>query len=249
MIRLVPNILITGASSGLGEHFARLLVASGANVAIAARRVERLQATADALRAPGLKVAPIEMDVTQEASVRAGFDEAERALGPINGIVANAGVGHGGSAIDLAIEAFDDIMAVNVRGVFLTAREGAHRMMARGETHGRMVLLASIGGLRPLPGLAAYSASKAAVVMLGQSLAREWLNHGITVNVLCPGYIRTELNDEWFDSAAGRKQIERWPRKRLMQPGDIEGFLLQLLAIESHAITGSVLKLDDGQTL
>ncbi len=249
MTKLVPNILITGASSGLGAHFARVLAASGANVAIAARRVDRLQAAAEALRAQGSKVAAVAMDVTDEASVCAGFDAAERTLGPISGIVANAGVGHGGMAVDLSVNAFDDIMAVNVRGVFLTAREGARRMMARGEPDGRIVLVASIGGLRALPGLAAYSASKAAVVMLGQSLAREWINHRINVNVLCPGYIKTELNDEWFDSPGGRKQVERFPRKRLMEPGDLDGVLLQLLAADTRAITGSVFKLDDGQIL
>jgi NAD(P)-dependent dehydrogenase (short-subunit alcohol dehydrogenase family) len=187
------------------------------------------------------------MDVTDASSVEAGFDAAEGTLGPIDAVIANAGVGHGGMAIDLPVAAFDDIMAVNVRGAFLTAREAARRMAARRTAAGRIVLIASTGGLRPLPGLAAYSASKAAVIMLGQSLAREWIGLRINVNILCPGYIRTELNHEWFDSPAGQKQIDRFPRKRLMAASDLNAILLHLVSEDSAAITGSVFKIDDGQ--
>jgi NAD(P)-dependent dehydrogenase (short-subunit alcohol dehydrogenase family) len=141
---------------------------------------------------------------------------------------------------------------VNVRGVFLTAREGAKRMMAAGSREsgrGRIVLIASIGAHKVLPGLTAYCTSKAAVAMMGRSLAREWANRGINVNVLCPGYALTELNAEWFDETGGKAQIASFPRRRLMDVSDLDAMALYLASDASGAITGSVFTLDDGQSL
>ena len=244
--------LVTGASSGLGKRFARILAASGAKVALAARRVDRLTTLADEITAAGGTAAAIAMDVTDEASVIAGFDAAEKALGPIDTVIANAGMNSRGLSTEISVEDFDQVMAINVRGAFLTAREGARRMMAAGSREtgrGRLVLVASIGAVKVLPGLAPYCASKAAVAMLGKSMARELANRGINVNVVCPGYIETELTADWFAEEGGKKQVAGFPRRRLMAEDDLDATMLMLCGDASRALTGSVFVLDDGQTL
>lgn len=244
--------LITGASSGLGARFAKVLAASGAAVALAARRVDRLTALADEITAAGGRAAAVEMDVTSEASVIAGYDAAEKALGPIDTVFANAGMNNRALAAEITVEAWDEMMAINVRGVFLTAREGARRMMAAGSKdtgRGRIVLVSSIGAQKVLPGLTAYCTSKSAVLMMGRSMAREWANRGINVNTICPGYVLTELNSDWFSEEGGKKQISGFPRRRLMVEEDLDAMALYLASDASRAITGSVFTLDDGQTL
>jgi NAD(P)-dependent dehydrogenase (short-subunit alcohol dehydrogenase family) len=244
--------LVTGASSGLGKRFARILAASGAKVALAARRVDRLAALADEIGAAGGEAAAVAMDVTNEASVIAGFDAAAEKLGPVDTVIANAGMNNRALAAEIAMEEFDQVMAINVRGVFLTAREGARRMMAAGSREsgrGRVVLVASIGAIKVLPGLTAYCTSKASVAMMGKSMAREWANRGINVNVVCPGYIETELNTDWFAEEGGKKQVAGFPRRRLMTEEDLDAMMLFLCADASRAVTGSVFTLDDGQTL
>jgi len=223
-----------------------------ARVALAARRMDRLEALAKEIVAAGGQAAPVVMDVTDEASVIAGFDAAERALGPIDTVIANAGMNSRGLAHEVSAAEFDQVMAINVRGVFLTAREGARRLMAAGSREtgrGRVILVSSIGAVKVLPGLTAYCASKAAVVMMGKSLAREWANRGINVNVICPGYVETELNSEWFHEEGGLKQIAGFPRRRLMEEGDLDAVMTFLASDAARAVTGSVITLDDGQTL
>jgi len=238
------RVLITGASSGLGRHFAAIAARAGAKVAACARRLDRLETLA---RETG--AAPIAMDVEDEASVIAGFDAAEKALGPIDGVIANAGMNAAGMALDLPVEEFDRVMRVNLRGAFLTAREAARRMIARGETEGRIVIVSSMGAHKVLPGTAAYCASKAGSLMLGKALAREWANKGINVNILCPGFIATELNDQFLGSDSGKRMIAGLPRRRLMQPSDLDGIVLHLMSDASRGLTGAAFDLDDGQSL
>ncbi len=245
-------VLITGASSGLGLRFAKVAAAAGAKVALAARRIDRLQGLAAAIAASGGTAHAVAMDVTDEASIIAGFDAAEAALGPIETVIANAGMNNEGLALEVSADEFDQVMAINVRGVFLTAREGAKRMIAAGSREsrrGRIVLVSSIGALKVLPGLTAYCASKAAVAMMGKSLAREWANRGININVICPGFVETELNADWFATDGGKAQVAGFPRRRLMEADDLDAMLLYLSADASRAVTGSVFTLDDGQTL
>jgi len=245
-------VLITGASSGLGRRFARILADSGAKVALAARRADRLESLAAEIVAAGGRAKAVAMDVADEASVIAGFDVAEAALGPIDTVIANAGMNSQAMAVDLAVEGFDEVMAINVRGVFLTAREGARRMFVAGSKEsrrGRVVLISSIGAHKVLPGLTAYCASKAAVVMMGKGMAREWAGRGVNVNVVCPGYIETELNADWFASEGGQRQVAGFPRRRLMAEEDLDAMILYLAADASRAVTGSVFTLDDGQSL
>lgn len=245
--------LVTGASSGLGARFARVLAAAGARVALAARRTDRLQGLADSIAAAGGEAAAIEMDVADEASVIAAFDAIQTRFGaPADLIVANAGMNARGLATDIAMTDFDALMGVNLRGVFVTAREAARRLIAAGPdaaAQGRMVLVASIGGVRPLPGLTAYSVSKAGVVMMARALAREWARHGINVNALCPGYVETEINAEWLAEPGGQKMVQGFPRRRVMGADALDGALLGILSPAGAWQTGSVVQVDDGQGL
>lgn len=246
------TVLVTGASSGLGRRFARVLAAAGASVAVAARRADRLSALVDEITQAGGSAVAVVMDVADEASTKAGFDAAERAVGPIDAAIANAGVNADGVALEMEMAAFDQLMSVNVRGVFLTAREAARRMTAAGSREsgrGRILLISSIGAHTVLPGLAAYCASKAAVAMMGRSLAREWAGKGVNVNVICPGYIETEINTDWFASEGGRRQVAGFPRRRLMQESDLDPLILYLCSDAARAVTGSVFTVDDGQSL
>jgi len=246
------TVLITGASSGIGAALARAAAKAGAKVAAAARRADKLEALVAEIAAAGGTARAFAMDVEDEASVIAAYDAVEAAFGAPDSVIANAGINMEGLALDIAIEDFDKVMAVNTRGVFLTAREGARRMIKAGSPaseRGRIVLVASIGAHKVLPGLTAYVASKAATAHMGKSLAREWARKGINVNVLCPGYIRTEINDDWFDSEGGQKLVAGFPRKRLMETSDLEAMALYLSSDAARAVTGSVFTVDDGQSL
>ena len=243
--------LITGASSGLGARFARILAAAGANVVLAARRADRLTQLCAQIGAEGGRVAAVPLDVADEGSVVHAYETAERTFGVVDTIIANAGINMEGPVLELEADAFDNVIAVNVRGCFLTVREGARRLLARDSTAraARVVIISSVTANTVSPGLAVYSASKAAVLQLGRVLAREWVTRKINVNVLCPGYIETELTSDWFQSEGGRRQIQRWPRKRLMDASSLDGLLLYLCSDASEFVTGSVFTLDDGQTL
>ena len=238
--------LVTGASSGLGERFGRILAASGAKVALAARRADRLEALADRI---GANAAAVQMDVAREADVIAGYDAAEAVFGTVDTVIANPGIDGAGLAIDMPEDEIEHTLNVNLKGAILTAREGARRMMAAGVTKGRIVLIASITAFEASPGLVAYSASKAGVVQAGKSLAREWARKGISINTLSPGYIRTAINDEWFDTEPGKAQIAKFPRKRLMEQQGLDAMVLFLCSDAAEFVTGANFVLDDGQTL
>jgi len=244
--------LVTGASSGLGERFARVLASSGAKVVLAARRADRLASAVSAIVDAGGQALAVPMDATDEASTIAAYAVAETAFGTVDTIIANAGTSSAGAALDLSVEAFDQAMALNLRGSFLTAREGARRLIAAGSRqreHGRIILTASITATVVEAGLSAYSASKAGVIQMGRVLAREWVRQGINVNMICPGYVRTEINADWFSSVGGAKQIAGFNRRRLMDEGSLDGLLIYLASDASAAVTGSVFTVDDGQGL
>lgn len=244
------TVLITGASSGIGARFARIVAGQGAAVVIGARRVERLQALSDQVNAAGGRCLAVALDVADEASVIAAYDAAEAAFGPIDGVVANAGIQIEGLAMDLAVEDFDQVFAVNVRGVFLTAREGARRMRAAGiAERGRIVLISSITAKMVTPGVTSYSASKAAVSHMGRLLAREWARSGPNVNNLSPGYIQSELAGDWFETEGGVKQMAKWPRRRMLDEDALDPMLIYLLSDASKGVTGSDFTIDDGQSL
>lgn len=246
------TVLITGASSGLGVHFARAAAKAGAKVALAARRTDRLSALKAEIEQGGGHAAAIAMDVADEASVIAAYDAAEEQLGVVTSVIANAGMNYPSSALGIPAEEFAKVVDVNLEGVFLTAREAARRMVADGSAekgHGRIVLVGSVGSHRVLDKLVAYNTTKAAVLMMGKALAKEWANKGINVNTICPGWIKTELNSEWLESPAGKALLDSFPRKRVMTPDDLLPIGLYLLSDSSTAITGGSFELDDAQSL
>ncbi|HCF24094.1 MULTISPECIES: SDR family oxidoreductase [unclassified Novosphingobium] len=241
--------LITGASSGFGEHFARLFVREGARVVIGARRVERLAALAEELGDAALAVA---MDVTDEASIIAAYDTAEAKWGTVDTVVANAGIAIAGRSIDLPLDDVGKVIGTNFTGVYLTAREGARRMIGAGfkqHGRGRVVLIGSITAEMTGQGDSAYAATKAAVAHLGRQFAREWVRQGINVNTVQPGYVRTEIDGEWFDSEGGKAQIAAFHRKRMCPIEALDAPVLLLASDASAHITGSTITVDDGQVL
>jgi NAD(P)-dependent dehydrogenase (short-subunit alcohol dehydrogenase family) len=240
--------LVTGATSGLGRHFANLLAAAGAAVALCGRRTDRLTAVKAEIEAAGGKAAAIPLDVTDAAAIAPALDAAEAALGGIDILINNAGLSVFGLSLELTATDFDRVIATNLRAPFLLATAVARRMIAA-KREGRIVNVASIGAFRVLPGVTPYCTSKAGLAMMTQCLAREWARKGINVNALCPGYVETELNDEWFASDKGKKQIEGFPRKRLARESDLDGMLLLLCSDAARTITGSLLTVDDGQAL
>jgi NAD(P)-dependent dehydrogenase (short-subunit alcohol dehydrogenase family) len=190
------------------------------------------------------------MDVSREADIIAGFDAAEAAFSaPVDTVIANAGVDGAGLITAMTEAEIDATLAVNLKGAILTAREGARRMLAAGVPNGRIALIASITAFEPSPGLVAYAASKAGVVQAARSMAREWARSGICVNTISPGYIRTAINDDWFETEGGQKQIARFPRKRLMGEEGLDAMVLFLCSDAAEFVTGADFVLDDGQTL
>lgn len=244
--------LVTGASSGIGRRFAVILAAAGAAVVIGARRTALLDDLKSEIESAGGRALAVALDVSDEASVVAAYDKTAETFGPVETVVANAGMNVPGSALGLAADAFDQMVSVNLRGVFLTAREGARRMVAAGSAdtgRGRIVLISSVTAEWVPSASAAYASTKAAVNQLGRAFAKDWAGKGINVNVLAPGYMTTELNDEMWDTPYGAKLLAGFPRRRIMSVEALDPMILYLASDASREVTGSVFTIDDGQTL
>jgi NAD(P)-dependent dehydrogenase (short-subunit alcohol dehydrogenase family) len=244
--------VVTGASSGLGRHFARLLARQGAAVALLARREDRLAEEVRAIETGGGRAIALPLDIADAENIGPALDRVEAALGPVSVMVNNAGVGGEGAALSMPVAQFDNTFAVNVRGVYFGAREAARRMIDSGVAEAgqaRIVNIASIAAFETLPGLSAYCASKAAVVAMTKSLAREWARRHIAVNAICPGYIETEINADWFSTEAGQQQIQGFPRRRLMDICALDDALLMLAGTGARYMTGTAIVVDDGQAL
>jgi NAD(P)-dependent dehydrogenase (short-subunit alcohol dehydrogenase family) len=245
--------MVTGASSGLGEQFARALSRAGAGVVLAARRMERLKTLRAELEAEGGDAHVVELDVTDPDSISAAVAHAETEMGTIDILVNNSGVSTTQKLVDVTPEDYDYVMDVNTRGAFFVAQEVGKRMIARSRgaapgtfTGGRIVNVASMAGLRPLSQIGVYAMSKAAVIHMTRAMALEWGRFGINVNALCPGYIDTEINHHHWQTDAGQKLVNMLPRKRVGKPQDLEAVLVMLCANESHFINGAIISADDG---
>lgn len=241
--------LVTGASGGLGRHFALVLAAAGARVAVAARRMDALEETRAAVEAAGGSAVALAMDVTDPASVARAVAEAADALGGIDILVNNAGVTATTPFLDLGEEEWDRVIATNLTGCARVARDVARRMrdgVGNGRTGGSIVNIASILGLRVAGQVAPYAASKAGLVQLTRAMALELARHGIRVNALCPGYLETELNRDFFATDAGTALVRRIPQRRLGRLEELDGPLLLLCSDAGSYMTGSVIAVDGG---
>ncbi len=240
--------LVTGASSGLGEHIALTLARAGAHVAIAARRADRLSALADRIEAFDGRALPIVMDVTKPVEIRAAVAAAETELGGIDILVNNAGLAVQKLAKDCTDDDYDLIMDTNQKGAWIMAQAVGRHMIEHGRG-GKIINMSSLLALKPLSQLSLYAMSKAAVAQMTRALALEWVRHDIQVNAICPGYIVTEMNAKHWESEGGRALIQRMPARRIMQPEVLDGIVLLLASGASDHITGAVIPIDDAQSL
>lgn len=237
--------LVTGASSGLGEHFALTLARHGARVVLAARRRDRLDALAKKIRDGGGTAFAVVLDVRDPASVTAAVEEAVHVAGPLTVLVNNAGIAIDKPLLEQSEQDWDDVLETNLSGAWRIAQAVA-RHMAAADSGGSIINIASIAGLRVAARIPAYVASKAGLIRLTQAMALELARHRIRVNAIAPGYIETDLNRAFFASEAGKALIKRIPQRRIGRPDDLDGALLLLASDASSFMTGSVVTVDGG---
>lgn len=242
------SVLVTGAFSGLGRHFALTLARHGCRVTLAGRRTHEGERVLAELRAGGGVGCVVALDVRDPVSVRAAFDTAERELGTVLVVINNAGVAVTKPALEQTEDDWQAVIDTNLGGVWRVAQEAARRMRAA-DRGGSIVNIASIAGLRVTQQVPSYHASKAGVIHLTRALALEWARHRIRVNAIAPGYIATGINREFFAGEAGQAMIKRIPQRRLGSPQDLDGALLLLASDASAYMTGSVVVVDGGHSV
>lgn len=237
--------LVTGASSGLGRRFAEVLAAQGAKVVATARRTDRLQE----LAAGNPNISPLALDVTDTKSLGPALEAAERAFGPLTLLVNNAGIGSGSRILDTEPDEWEAVQDTNVTALFHLSRAFARRLIAR-KAPGAIINIASVVAEKVGVSSASYAASKAAVLHLTKAQAFEWARHGIRVNAICPGYIHSEMTDDFLASDKGQEMIRRVPQRRAGQASDLDGALLLFASARASGfITGASLLADGGLAL
>lgn len=237
--------LVTGASSGLGRRFAQVLARQGARVVITGRRLDRLEALAAEIAADGGQAAPLQLDVTDTAQLLSLFERAEAALGPVDILVNNAGIPDAQRATKMSVELVDAVLGTNLRAPWILATEFAKRRL-EAKLPGRIINIASMAAYSYRgEGAALYSVSKAAVVRMTEALAVEWSKFHINVNAIAPGAFASEMMDGMLERMGDISQ--HMPRKRLGDPAQLDSTLLYLCSPASDAVTGTSIKVDDGQ--
>lgn len=240
---------VTGASSGLGAHFAQTLAEAGAKVVIGARRADRLVDLAGCITSKGGKALAVDLDVTDAGSITTAVAAAEDGLGPISILVNNAGIPPKDLSLEMEEAEWDSVMDTNLKGAWLMARAVGRRMVAHGNG-GRIINIASVLGWRTVAKrVQSYAISKAGMVSLTETLALELGRDGILVNAIGPGYIKTELNTGFLESSYGQRIEKRTALGRFGEPTDLDGVLLLLASPAGAYITGSVIAVDGGLTL
>jgi len=240
--------LVTGASAGLGRHFAAVLARAGAAVALAARRRDELEAAVREIAASGGRAASVTLDVTDAASVHAAIEAAEASLGPIDILVNNAGIAISKPMLEHTEADWDRVVDTNLKGAWLLSRELAERWVKAGR-RGRIVNIASLLALRTIRHVPSYCAAKAGLVHLTHTMAMELARKGITVNAIAPGYFETDMNRGFLRSEVGQALISRIPMGRSGEASDLDGALLLLAADAGAYITGAVLPVDGGHAV
>ena len=239
--------LVTGASSGLGARFAEVLASQGASVVLAARRLDRLEALAEKIRAGGGRAVAVQMDATDADSLVAAVEAGEQAFGTIDVLVNNAGMPDAQRAHKMSTELIDQVLGVNLRGPWILACEVARRLIAA-QQPGRIVNISSVAHYRYDGGGAAlYAVTKTAIARMTEALSVEWAHYGINVNAIAPGMFVSEMTDGMF-ARMGGDPAPHLPRKRVPVPEQMDSTLLYLVAPASECVTGATIRIDDGQS-
>jgi NAD(P)-dependent dehydrogenase (short-subunit alcohol dehydrogenase family) len=237
--------LVTGASGSLGRHFAKTLARAGMDVALAARRVDALKSTIEEIRAIGGEAVAVKMDVADSTSVAQAMSIIFDKLGELNVLVNNAGIATTRPLLEQTDDDWKRVFEVNLTGAWRVAQATAKQMAASGNG-GSIIHIASILGMRVAAQVPAYAASKAALIHLTRAMALELARYQIRVNAIAPGYIRTDINREFFTTKAGEALVHRIPQHRLGEPEDLDGPLLLLASDSSRYMTGTVIPVDGG---
>lgn len=241
-------VLVTGASSGLGKHFAKVLAEAGAMVVVAARRQDRLDALVKEIKIDGGQALAVKIDVTDSESIVAAFDHAEDHFGTIDIVVNNAGIGDPQSFLNTSEEAWDTMMDTNLKSAWRISQEASKRLVGKGKP-GNIINIASILGLRVAVKLSHYAVAKAGIIQLTKALSIELARYNIRVNSIAPGYFSTEMNGDFFDTAAGKDYIhQKVPMRRLGCFDELSGPLLLLASDAGAFMTGSVIVVDGGHS-
>jgi 2-deoxy-D-gluconate 3-dehydrogenase len=238
---------VSGASRGLGREIALTLAEAGADVTLAARTVPALEETAETIRKMGREALVCPMDISKIDDTEKVVDDAVEAFGRIDILINNAGIAVERPIIEMTAETWDRVMNVNLRGhVFCTKAVGKHMIENR---YGKVINIASILGMVGVAYNSPYAASKGGLIQFTKSLALEWARYNIQVNALCPGYLLTDLNREFFETPRGQKVINKIPMRRAADLKEIRGVTLLLASDASSFMTGSVVVVDGGQTI
>ncbi len=237
------RVLITGASSGFGAHFGHVLAKQGATVILGARRVEKLEETAAAIRAAGGKAETVKLDVSSGTSIAAAF----AAMGKVDVVINNAGINVEASATALTEDEWDSVANTNLKGMWMVSKEAIKQWQAD-KRPGNIINIASILGLRVASQLPVYTATKAGAVQLTKSLALDYARYNIRINAICPGYFETDINRDWFQTEPGQKMIKRMPFRRLGNLPELDGPLLLLASDASSYMSGSIVVVDGAHT-
>ena len=241
-------VLVTGASSGLGAHFAQVMASAGANVILGARRAEKLAEQVQQITEAGGTAMAVSMDVTDADSVTAALDQAEAAYGPVTVLINNAGVADSKRFVNVDEDSWDFVMDTNLKSVWRLGSEVARRLLDK-ELAGSIVNIASILGLGVSIGESVYATSKAGVVQMTKAMSLELGYKGIRVNALCPGYFKTEMNSDFFDSERGQAYIKTMPARRLGNLDELNAPLLLLASDAGSFINGVALPVDGAQSV
>ncbi|MGQ0620453.1 MAG: SDR family NAD(P)-dependent oxidoreductase [Panacagrimonas sp.] len=240
--------LVTGAASGMGERFAHTLADAGANVICAARRVDRIEQVAASIVRTGGKAVPLQLDIGSTASVEAVFDAAEKSVGRVNVLVNAAAQLDFGPFPAITDESWNNLLNVNFSGTMRMARAFSERLIKAGEP-GAIVNITSVTGMQVMAGIPTYGSIKAAVNQLTKQIARDLFDQNIRCNAIAPGYFLTDMVSGYFDTDAGKADIQRLPPKRVGRVEELDGALLLLASDAGSYINGAILPVDYGQVI
>lgn len=237
--------IVTGASRGLGQTFARALARAGADVVITSRTLDSLQTTQKDIESIGRRAVPLELDVRDESSIRRMVDAAHKAFGRVDILVNNAGCNVRKRAVDVTWDDWNLVLDTNLRGAFFVAQSVAKHMVSRGS--GRIINIGSVTSVFGYAGLGPYGASRGGIRQLTMSLAADWGPHGITVNCLAPGWFKTDQNKVMYEDKEWVEYlVERIPLRRPGKMEDLEGAVVFLASDASAYVTGQTLLVDGG---